>query len=323
MAQPYPVQSAPVQPGYVGGRRLRSLRPLAVLLTCGLLAQFVFAALLVRGALDIRDWLNSAEATNGDVPDPHNLVLRVEHANVGFIVSFIVTGIATMFWTYFARANADLAAPAFDPARSRPWAIWGWICPVVSLWFPYQVVRDIGLAQDEVLSPNGDQPRQWTTRLWWILMLANNVVGLAVRGTTIDPTADLQSRVAQVRTLVNELIALLSLIAVAGALFLAVVVRLSRGNERMRSLEFRQPTWYPPPPPAWGQPGPGLSYPPPGYPAYPPPGYPPPGYPAYPPPAQPVYRPPSPPGESVYRPPSPPPTPPPTGPAPPGGHQHE
>ena len=45
-------------------------------------------------------------------------------------------------WLLRARKNAELLSPGALFVRSSGWAWGGWVCPIVSLWFPFQVVRD-------------------------------------------------------------------------------------------------------------------------------------------------------------------------------------
>jgi hypothetical protein len=42
-----------------------------------------------------------------------------------------------------ARANSQVLAPGSHHARSAAWVWLGWVIPVVFLWFPLQVVRDV------------------------------------------------------------------------------------------------------------------------------------------------------------------------------------
>jgi hypothetical protein len=76
--------------------------------------------------------------------------------------------IATSTWLTRARTNAQRIDPRRTHRRRRGWAWWGWVVPVVSLWFPYQVVRDVDAAA-------GDYPSRllgW----WWASWLALLVV---------------------------------------------------------------------------------------------------------------------------------------------------
>jgi len=85
--------------------------------------------------------------------------------------------VATCLWLQRARVNADALRPWHHHARSRGWVWGGWVCPVVSLWFPYQVVRDVRGAT---------APRSAKALLgvWWGAWLAY-LISLQVAGRLI------------------------------------------------------------------------------------------------------------------------------------------
>lgn len=73
--------------------------------------------------------------------------------------------VATAVWLTAARRNAE-AITTLRHQRSAVWAWLGWVVPVVSLWFPYQVVRDIHRGSSAGLQ----SPRHLGA--WWGLWLA-------------------------------------------------------------------------------------------------------------------------------------------------------
>lgn len=72
---------------------------------------------------------------------------------------FVTTGI----WLHRAHQQAQVVRP-YHASRSSGWAWGGWICPVVNLWFPFQVVRDASLDPIDTDRSNG---RGW----WWAMLL--------------------------------------------------------------------------------------------------------------------------------------------------------
>lgn len=86
------------------------------------------------------------------------------------LVTLLAGWVAGSLWLRRARANAELIDPAYHHARSAGWAWGGWICPIVSFWFPFQLVRDVLRAAS---------PGASTTLLgwWWGLFLAMSVLG--------------------------------------------------------------------------------------------------------------------------------------------------
>ncbi|HEY0636530.1 MAG TPA: DUF4328 domain-containing protein [Pseudonocardiaceae bacterium] len=86
-----------------------------------------------------------------------------------------VPRVLEMMWAYRA---ASAAAALGIPARREPiWAVVAWFLPVVSLWFPYQSVRDC-------LPP--EHPRRRTVALWWAGSLVSDAaVVLALGGALL------------------------------------------------------------------------------------------------------------------------------------------
>ncbi|MFI9381627.1 DUF4328 domain-containing protein [Kutzneria sp. NPDC052558] len=73
----------------------------------------------------------------------------------------LVAAVAFVMWLWRARANAELLVGPHGQRLTREWVIGAWICPVVNLWFPYQVVVDVWRAS----TPNRD--RAGGLVMWW------------------------------------------------------------------------------------------------------------------------------------------------------------
>ncbi|MGX1762395.1 DUF4328 domain-containing protein, partial [Streptomyces lydicus] len=87
------------------------------------------------------------------------------------LAATIATAVVFVAWFHRTRVNAEVFAPEYH-ARKRGWAIWGWIVPVVNLWFPRQIATDIWNA-------SADDKSRSTALLnwWWGLWIANLIVG--------------------------------------------------------------------------------------------------------------------------------------------------
>lgn len=101
---------------------------------------------------------------------------------VGSAVSFLV-------WLYRARRNVE--ASGYPQRRARGWAMGAWFVPVVSLWFPYQVVADVRRG-DPAARENPVVTRELA--LWWTAWLLSLItathfvhgVGYTAAGATYD-----------------------------------------------------------------------------------------------------------------------------------------
>ncbi len=83
----------------------------------------------------------------------------------------LAAAIVTCLWLWQSRVLAEAVSPARGHARSRVWVWLGWIVPVVALWFPYQVVRDVRAAT--VVAPRRGLGWWWAGWLLW--SVATNV----------------------------------------------------------------------------------------------------------------------------------------------------
>jgi hypothetical protein len=81
-------------------------------------------------------------------------------------ITILVIGIVFVVWFRRARINAEQSS--WRQRRARGWTFWGWIVPIVSLWFPFQIMGDIWRAG----LPEARRRRTaWLLALWWITWL--------------------------------------------------------------------------------------------------------------------------------------------------------
>jgi len=85
-------------------------------------------------------------------------------------LALVAGWITASLWLFRARKNAELLVPRALFVRSAGWAWGGWVCPIVSLWFPFQVVRDTHRA----VTPSF---RATLIGWWWAMFLIMTVGG--------------------------------------------------------------------------------------------------------------------------------------------------
>lgn len=101
-------------------------------------------------------------------------------------------------WLQSARANAEAISPGAHHARGKVWVWLGWWVPIVSFWFPFQVVRDVQEASRPSGTPLG-LGSWWAGWTVWVLM--NRVTSNIASSTDPDvvstlPTAEAISSAA-------------------------------------------------------------------------------------------------------------------------------
>ena len=130
-----------------------------------------------------------------------------------------IFGLSILFVVWFYRARINAERHGYRQRRARGWAFWGWIVPIVNLWFPFQIMGDIWRAG---LPAEQRRETAWLPALWWTCWLLS---GLGIYGAgamsvnsgsvphiTADPNA-----------------ASLCFLAVAGALLIAIIRTVSDG----------------------------------------------------------------------------------------------
>ncbi|WP_328527777.1 DUF4328 domain-containing protein [Nocardioides sp. NBC_00368] len=80
------------------------------------------------------------------------------------IVTMIALYLVGSLWLLRSYDFAKLVDPAFPMRRSRSWTWLGWWIPIVSLWFPFQIVDDVRRA-----TAKGEARPSPT--LWWAAWL--------------------------------------------------------------------------------------------------------------------------------------------------------
>lgn len=80
----------------------------------------------------------------------------------------VIAAVAFVMWLWRARANAELLVGPHGQRLTREWVIGAWICPVVNLWFPYQVVVDVWRA-----STPSREHRDALVVWWWMTFLVS------------------------------------------------------------------------------------------------------------------------------------------------------
>ena len=130
-----------------------------------------------------QEYLDAAD--NGtkayDVWTPYDLIAIPQ------LPLLIAAYVVTCVWLYKVRTNHEILSPGTHHARSKGWVWGGWVCPVVSLWFPFQVVRDV--ARDPRKHQRGSALIGWWWALWLVTLVTDQIGPALVSGVDIDKGA--------------------------------------------------------------------------------------------------------------------------------------
>jgi len=83
-----------------------------------------------------------------------------------------IFGLSILFVMWFRRARINAEHRGWRQRRARGWTFWRWIVPIVSLWFPFQIMGDIWRAG---LPARQRRNTAWLPALWWTTWLLSGV----------------------------------------------------------------------------------------------------------------------------------------------------
>lgn len=119
-------------------------------------------------------------------------------------------------WLRRARINAE--GHDYRQRRARGWTFWGWIIPIVNLWFPFQIIGDIWRAG---LPTQQRRKTAWLPALWWTCWLLS---GLSFCAGEMSANSGIVPHMAA-----HTNAGSLCLLAIAGAMLIAIIRTISAG----------------------------------------------------------------------------------------------
>jgi hypothetical protein len=131
-------------------------------------------------------------------------------------ITIFVWSIVFVVWFRRARINAE--GHGHRQRRARAWTFWGWLVPIVNLWFPFQIMGDIWRAG----LPAAERRRTaWLPALWWTCWLFS---GLSFGARAMSANSGPIPRLAADTPAVS-----LGLLVVCGLLLIAIICEVTDG----------------------------------------------------------------------------------------------
>ena len=143
-----------------------------------LAAVWIVALASIPSAQSYRDQLASGTAAD-------QIVTAYDAMTVIIPITMISSWVITSLWL----KKLHIAATATNPTAmrlKRPWVFWSWIVPVVSLWFPKNIIEDLLKAEgsDESKSLIGKDTLTWW--LTWVGFALVNNIGIVSAFDAVD-----------------------------------------------------------------------------------------------------------------------------------------
>jgi len=150
----------------------------------------------------------------------------------------VVTGVVFIIWLWKAYSSNRV-----DPSRlhhGRGWTIGGWFVPLLNLFRPFQVVRDLRDGIRSAMAATGPDRNRWLVRSWLAAFLTMSLFDSTSR--TVDAVSGSQDGFDLISTMRTQswLSFGSSLASVAAAAFAALLVR--RLTSGLRPMEYLEPT---------------------------------------------------------------------------------
>jgi hypothetical protein len=206
-------------------RSAAGLGTAAIVLACVLTAvQVVVLLLAPEGAAALR------AAGEVGMPAYQSQFTAYDAVNLLYGALQVACYIVTCLWLSRSRATAVAANPTFTHERSPVWSWLGWWVPIVSLWFPYQVVRDIHRSTSR--GPVSGIGGWWAA--WLVYFIASRMATRA--GTRLTPEATLQGADQLVTT---EFVATFAMV-VALVLWIRIIRDVTRFQAERIAVAERQ-----------------------------------------------------------------------------------
>lgn len=118
---------------------------------------------------------------------------REQIVGIIYMIAYIISGI--MFIQWFRRAYYNLHQKVNRLSHSEGWAAGAWFVPILNLFRPYQIMKELYNETKDLLVKNGlNISENFSTSIlgwWWTLWIINNFLGqfvsrYSMRAETID-----------------------------------------------------------------------------------------------------------------------------------------
>lgn len=105
--------------------------------------------------------------------------IRQQVIGIIYLVAFIVSGIVFINW--FRRAYYNLHLSTTHVSHSEGWAAGAWFVPIINLYRPYQIMKELYTKTSELIEERGvsfyGDLNVGALNIWWTLWIISGIMG--------------------------------------------------------------------------------------------------------------------------------------------------
>ena len=142
---------------------------------------------------------------------------REQMIGIIYTIAYIISAITFIQW--FRRAYFNLHLKVNHLSHTEGWAAGSWFVPIISLYRPYQIMKEIYQETRELLIKKGiDYKQSFSTSTlgwWWTLWILNNIIGQFVVRYSLKAESIEELTTSAVASMIGDIIGIpLALITV-------------------------------------------------------------------------------------------------------------
>ena len=123
---------------------------------------------------------------------------RERYIALAYLAAFIISAITFAEW--FRRAYYNLHQKVSHLSHNEAWAAGSWVVPIINVYRPYQIMKELYRETKEYLTHHGIEINQSLSTkylgYWWALWITNGVIGnglfrISIKAKTLDEITSL------------------------------------------------------------------------------------------------------------------------------------
>ncbi|MDP2385328.1 MAG: DUF4328 domain-containing protein [Bacteroidota bacterium] len=159
-----------------------------------LLVWAVFGIKMIALISDVMQYSLLKSMANGElVTEPEKIANDMREAIISLFYLVIFIGSIITFIQWFRRAYFNLGLLSNNLSTTDGWASGAWFIPIMSLYRPYQMMKEMFIVTNLILKTKVEgyrsMPSVKTVGVWWTFWIISNILGNIVVRIQLNATA--------------------------------------------------------------------------------------------------------------------------------------